>query len=35
MKSAMVHESPGPVFVTKSGYGDMVLMRMEDYDQLL
>ena len=33
--SLMVRESPGPVYVTKNGYDDMVIMRTEDYDQLL
>lgn len=33
--STMVRESPGPVYVTKNGYDDMVIMRTEDYDQLL
>ncbi len=32
--SALAHESDGPVFVTKNGYGDMVLMSMEVYEAL-
>ena len=33
--STMVRESAGPVYVTKNGYDDMVIMRTEAYDQLL
>lgn len=33
--SAMVHESDEPVFVTKNGYGDMVMMSMDVYEQSL
>ena len=33
--STVVRESPGPVYVTKNGYDDMVIMRTEDYDRLL
>lgn len=33
--SALVHESVGPVTVTKNGYADIVAMRPEDYDLLL
>ena len=32
--SALAHESDGPVFVIKNGYGDMVLMSMEVYEAL-
>ena len=30
-----VHESGQPVFLTKNGAGDMVVMSMEAYDELL
>ncbi len=30
--SEMCHASNEPVFVTKNGYGDMVLMSMETYE---
>ena len=33
--SALVHESTGPVTVTKNGYADIVALRPEDYDMLL
>jgi PHD/YefM family antitoxin component YafN of YafNO toxin-antitoxin module len=33
--SAMVHESHEPIFVTKNGYGDIVIMSMESYEQSL
>lgn len=29
--SRIVHESKEPVFLTKNGYGDMVLMSIDDY----
>ena len=32
--SALVESSPGPVTVTKNGYGSFVVMRVEDYDAL-
>jgi prevent-host-death family protein len=31
--SQMVKESREPIFITKNGYGDMVLMSMESYEQ--
>lgn len=31
--SAMAHESEEPIFVTKNGYGDMVIMSMETYEK--
>ena len=31
--SAMCHSSNVPVFITKNGYGDMVVMSMETYEQ--
>ncbi len=30
----MHHESPEPIYVTKNGYGDMVLMSMEDFENI-
>ena len=29
--SQMCHEADEPIFVTKNGYGDMVIMSMESY----
>lgn len=31
--SSLCHESQEPVFVTKNGYGDMVIMSMEVYER--
>ena len=31
--SAKCHESDEPIFVTKNGYGDMVIMSMEVYEE--
>ena len=31
--SAMCHRSNDPVFITKNGYGDMVIMSMEAYER--
>ena len=31
--SAMCHQSNDPVFITKNGYGDMVIMSMEAYER--
>lgn len=31
--SRVVHETNEPVFLTKNGYGDMVVMSMEAYDR--
>ena len=31
--SAMCHESDEPVFITKNGYGDMVVMSMDAYEK--
>lgn len=31
--SQMCHESDEPVFVTKNGYGDMVIMSMKVYEE--
>ncbi|MCH3953816.1 MAG: type II toxin-antitoxin system Phd/YefM family antitoxin [Eubacterium sp.] len=32
--SRRCHESQEPIFVTKQGYGDLVVMSMETYDRL-
>ena len=32
--SEMCHKSPDPIFVTKNGYGDMVLMSMETFEEI-
>ena len=32
--SEMCHKSPDPIFVTKNGYGDMVLMSMEAFEEM-
>ena len=31
--SQMCHESQEPIYVTKNGYGDMVIMSMEAYER--
>ena len=31
--SQIVHSSREPVFLTKNGYGDMVVMSIEDYEE--
>lgn len=33
--SNLCHATGEPVFITKNGYGDMVIMSMEAYDELL
>lgn len=33
--STLCHEVDEPVFITKNGYGDMVLMSMETYEKSL
>ena len=33
--STLCHEEEEPIFVTKNGYGDMVLMSMETYEKNL
>jgi prevent-host-death family protein len=33
--SKVVHETQEPVFLTKNGYGDMVVMSMEAYEDKL
>ena len=32
--SKMVHETAEPVFLTKNGFGDMVVLSMEAYENL-
>ena len=32
--SILCHENNEPVFLTKNGFGDMVVMSMENYEQL-
>ena len=32
--SELCHSSNEPVFITKNGYGDMVLMSMESYEEM-
>ena len=31
--SRIVHETAEPIFLTKNGYGDMVVMSMESYEK--
>lgn len=33
--SNLCHAEKEPIFITKNGYGDMVIMSMEAYDELL
>lgn len=33
--SQMCHSSKEPIFITKNGYGDMVIMSMEAYEQAM
>lgn len=33
--SEMCHESDEPIFVTRNGYGDMVIFSMEYYDKVI
>lgn len=33
--SEMCHKAEGPIFVTKNGYGDMVIMSIENYENTL
>jgi PHD/YefM family antitoxin component YafN of YafNO toxin-antitoxin module len=33
--SELCHRVPEPVFITKNGYGDMVLMSMEAYERTI
>jgi prevent-host-death family protein len=31
--SEMCHKTEEPIFITKNGYGDMVIMSMENYEE--
>ena len=33
--SDMAHKTQEPIFITKNGYGDLEVMSMETYDELL
>ena len=33
--SDMCHKSDEPIYITKNGYGDMVIMRMEIYESVM
>lgn len=33
--SALCHSTDAPVFITKNGYGDMVIMSMEAYENAM
>ena len=33
--SPLCHETQEPIFITKNGYGDLVVMSMETYEDLL
>lgn len=33
--SEMCHEADGPIYITKNGYGDMVIMSMENYEGVM
>jgi len=33
--SRICHESKDPIFITKNGYGDMVIMSMEVYEETM
>ncbi len=33
--SDMAHKTQEPIFITKNGYGDLVVMSMETYEELL
>lgn len=33
--STLCHEKEEPIFITKNGYGDMVVMSMETYEKAL
>ncbi len=33
--SSMCHNADEPIFITKNGYGDMVIMSMERYEETL
>lgn len=33
--SEMCHKSDEPIYITKNGYGDMVIMSMENYEKTI
>lgn len=33
--SEMCHKAEEPIFITKNGYGDMVIMSMENYEEMI
>ena len=33
--SDMCHKTEEPIYVTKNGYGDMVIMSMENYESIM
>lgn len=33
--SELCHKSSDPIYITKNGYGDMVIMSMENYEKLV
>ena len=33
--SELCHRTDGPIYITKSGYGDMVLMSMESFEKIV
>ena len=33
--SEMCHEADGPIYITKNGYGDMVIISMENYEAVM
>ena len=33
--SDICHKSEEPIYITKNGYGDMVIMSMEDYQSIM
>ncbi len=33
--SKLCHEKPEPIYITKNGYGDMVIMSMETYESMM
>ncbi|WP_025690676.1 type II toxin-antitoxin system Phd/YefM family antitoxin [Paenibacillus zanthoxyli] len=33
--SELCHEQPEPIFITKNGYGDLVIMSIETYERQL
>lgn len=33
--SDMCHKTDGPIYITKNGYGDMVIMSIENYENVM